>query len=120
VPALRSLEDMSPEERLALAYCAPRGIPLSVFLGRVVGNGDPQWTPRDAEAAVLWHIEQSARCSGCGRPRNECMVEFAEAPEYEVTPIRCWACEARDKMSQEFREKGGSGSGLYMTVAKVG
>jgi hypothetical protein len=119
---LRSIEDLSLEERMALAYCAPRGIALSVFLGRVVGHGDQQWTSRDAQAAVLWEIEQKSRCSGCGQPRDECMGPEADddAPEYEVTGTRCWACQARDAKLQKFREEGASGGGLYLSVAKAG
>jgi hypothetical protein len=119
---LQSLEDLSSEERLALSYCAPRGIPLSVFFGRVVGLGDQQWTQRDAQAAVLWELDQKAHCPGCGQPRDECMGPEIDddAPEYEVTSTRCWACEARDKKLKEFQEEGGSGAGLYLMVTKAG
>jgi len=116
---LHSLEDLSLEERLGLSYCAPRGIPLSVFFGRVVGLGDPQWTQLDTQAAVLWEIEQKSHCSGCGRPRNECHVPEDEAPDYEVILTRCRACEARDAKLKEMQEDGGSNSGLYLSVVKV-
>jgi hypothetical protein len=94
---------------------------LSVFLGRVVGHGDPQWTRRDAQAAVLWEIEQKSHCTGCGQPRDECMGSETDddAPDYEVTETRCWACQARDVALQKFREEGGSSSGLYLSVVKV-
>jgi hypothetical protein len=121
VETLQSLEDLSPEERLALSYCAPRGIPLSVFFGRVVGLGDQQWTQRDAQAAVLWELDQKAHCPGCGQPRNECMGPEVDddAPDYEVTETRCWACQARDVTLQKYREEGASSSGLYLSVVKV-
>jgi hypothetical protein len=117
--AIKSLDDLTVEERLALSYCAPHGVPLSVFLGRVVGLGDPQWHEEDAQAAVLWQIEQNVRCTGCGQPRSECMGPEDDAPDYEVTITRCWACEARDAKSREFQEDGASSSGIYMSVAKV-
>jgi hypothetical protein len=111
-----TLDDLTVEERMALAYCAPRGIPLSVFLGRIVGAGEPQWTERDAQAAVLWQIEQNAHCTGCGRPRSECMVAEIDAPDYEVTVQKCWACEARDAKMLEHQEGKGSTAGVYFSV----
>lgn len=116
---LKSLDDLTTEERLALAYCAPHAIPLSVFMGRVVGLSDPQWLERDVQAAVLWQIEENARCTGCGQPRNECMGPEDDAPDYQVTITRCWACELRDAKQNEFREDGASSSGIYMSVAKA-
>lgn len=39
-----------------MAYCGPRGIPLSVFL---------EWDPDDQDAALLWQARESARCPSC-------------------------------------------------------
>lgn len=110
------LEPLSPFEWGALAYCAPRGIPLSVFMGRVVYPGDPQWEERDRWAAMEWLVEDRTRCSGCGFPRDECMA--TESPEYMVEATRCKACEARDASMREFQEGGGSASGMYFTIRK--
>lgn len=109
-------DDLADYEKAALAYCAPHGIPLSVFVGRVVGAGDPQWLERDAQAAVLWQFEQDTRCKGCGRPRSECQVPAGVAPDYEVTVTRCHACESKDAKLAELREDGTSFSGLYVSV----
>ncbi|TKJ24367.1 hypothetical protein [Blastococcus sp. CCUG 61487] len=49
-----------------MAYCGPRGIPLSVFLGRVVGPGDPAWLRSDRDAAVEWAAHEARRCGSCG------------------------------------------------------
>ena len=56
------LEPLTASERVALGYCAPHGIPLSVFLGRVIYPGDQIWLERDAQAAVWW----SQLCTVCG------------------------------------------------------
>jgi len=40
-----------------MAYCGPRGIPLSAFLG---------WSRLDQEAALGWAAHEAARCSQCG------------------------------------------------------
>ena len=59
--------DRSPLEQAALRYCAPRGIPLSVFLEqRTVYPGQPHWTEDDTLAALDWQAEQDRRCPDCG------------------------------------------------------
>lgn len=40
-----------------MAYCAPKGIPHSVFLG---------WDQADQDKALAWMLDQSKRCQGCG------------------------------------------------------
>lgn len=61
------VEPLTDSEKVALGYCAPHGIPLSVFLGRVVYPGDPVWLERDAQAAVWW----SQLCKDCGHHPDE-------------------------------------------------
>lgn len=111
------IDELTPADWAALEYCGPRGVPLSVFLGRVVYPGDPLWEERDTWAAMEWLIQDRSRCSGCGQPRAE--SQAVEAPDYEVTVTRCKACEARDAKMREFTEDGGSTSGLFFSVAKV-
>lgn len=40
-----------------MAYCGPRGIPLSRFL---------DWPQADQDAALLWQAHEARRCSSCG------------------------------------------------------
>jgi hypothetical protein len=40
-----------------MAYCGPRGIPLSQFLG---------WEQSDQDAALAWQTHEALRCPGCG------------------------------------------------------
>jgi len=40
-----------------MAYCGPRGIPLSAFLG---------WDPADQAAALQWQAYENRRCQSCG------------------------------------------------------
>lgn len=40
-----------------MAYCGPRGIPLSEFLN---------WHPDDQQAALAWQSEESLKCPRCG------------------------------------------------------
>jgi hypothetical protein len=81
--------DLTDRERAALDYCAPRGIPLSVFLGRVIYPGDPQWLPEDTEAALWW---QANVCS-CGQLLSESM-DPANEKLYAAEGLWCFACRA--------------------------
>lgn len=49
------MPDRSPYERVALEYCAPRGIPLSEFLH--------VWSDEDRWAALDWQAEQGRKCA---------------------------------------------------------
>lgn len=40
-----------------MAYCGPRGIPLSEFL---------RWHPADQDAALDWMAYEDRRCKNCG------------------------------------------------------
>lgn len=85
--------DRSPTEQAALEYCAPRGIPLSVFLaGRVVYPGDPQWLADDVRAVFDWQSAQADRCE-CGGEFSETMLE-ENAYAYKAVPLYCHRCRA--------------------------
>lgn len=40
-----------------MAYCGPKGIPLSQFL---------KWDKADQDAALAWQHHENRRCSSCG------------------------------------------------------
>ncbi len=114
---LMAWADRPTLDRAALAYCAPRGIPLSVFLGRVVYPGDPVWLPDDTLAALDWQEHEATKCPGCGQPRDESMAHEDDSPPYEVTLNRCQACKAA---AIEVKAFGGDTAGLYPLVRKAG
>ncbi len=93
-------EDRPERERAALAYCAPRGIPLSVFLGRDVYPGEPQWSPDDAVAALDWLAHEMGRCSGCGHQ----LADTAGPGEFDKWNAEksgaCDACRAIDRAAR--------------------
>lgn len=108
--------DLTQEERAALRYCAPLGIPLSVFLGRVINPGEPDWLPKDSQAAVWW---KTRFCTGCGNLIDECWADEEVAPEYDTDVIRCWACEAVGQEMNVIQNNKAAGSGLYVFAKKV-
>lgn len=125
-------------ERRIREYVCSRGIPRSVFLGRVVGeatddwDADPRtWLPEDTAAALAWQEWKDSLCSGCGHPRAE---TFAEPPpdwaqpagrweeRYEAHAMQCDACAARDRKAwneQKTRDTGQPPpAGRYYTVMR--
>jgi len=111
--------DRPPLEQVALDYCAPRGIALSVFFGRVVGLGQPQWLEGDWEAALDWQAKENLKCPGCGNPQTECMADEDDAPVYEVEVRRCHACKVKGIEEREIAKLGDPGPGLYSVVRKA-
>lgn len=87
------MTERSPFEQAALDYCAPRGIPLSVFLGRIVYPGDPQWLEADTLAALEWETQQANRCSGCGQNLDESQKKD-NAFVYQAAAVSCHGCQA--------------------------
>jgi hypothetical protein len=76
-------------------------VPLSVFLGRVVGEGEPLWLEDDQEWALALMEEDADRCRGCGEPRSETYATTTDARGrkvaahlYEAERIECAGCRA--------------------------
>jgi hypothetical protein len=97
--------DRSPAERAAIDYCAPRGIALSVFCGRPVGLGDPQWTADDRAAVFEWLAEQASRCRDCGADLGECM-DAVNTFEYQAEALWCHGCRAIHRAAVELSGPG--------------
>jgi hypothetical protein len=89
--------DFSPWERMALDYCAPHGVPLSVFLGRTVYPGEPLWLVRDAEAAMWWQAEQSWRCTECGLDTRQTVGPAHEDKWNAELSGHCDGCRAAER-----------------------
>lgn len=56
-----------------MAYCGPRGIPLTEFLA---------WDETDQDAALAWQSYESRRCRACGHHPDE----PARHPHIDVCP----------------------------------
>lgn len=67
--------------RARMAYCGPRGIPLSTFLN---------WPVDDQAAAISWMVEDRLRCPNCGTAEWEWEADLgAYQPEARV----CMGCQ---------------------------
>lgn len=93
------------------------GVPHSILTGRIRRPGDAEWTAQDAAYAVALTALESMRCGGCGTDRRESMDpanEFA----YHAEAMRCFACAARDREGEKYRDGKGSVAGLMFSVSK--
>lgn len=82
-----------------MSYCAPRGIPHSLFLGRVVEAGEPQWLDADRDKALWWLIHDRMTCPGCGTRPDE----FENDPDaYIPEPHHCRGCEVKARGDEHF------------------
>lgn len=81
-------------------YAAERGIPLSVFQGRVVADDEPEWLPNDRDAALVWLTESKSKCSRCGTWD----WEWDNDPNaWEADIWRCRGCEGIDVQQRRLR-----------------
>ena len=82
-----------------MAYCGPRGIPYTTFLG---------WDPLSQDAAIAWAIRENDACGGCGLHRSELLdadgVELRHQP-YEAVALYCPGCAAREKMDKSLGDE---------------
>jgi hypothetical protein len=90
--------------RLEVGYCAPRGIPHSTFLGRVVGPGEPLWLGADRDKALWWLIRDRQTCSGCGTRAEEWEDDL---DAYTAEPHFCRGCEVRASADESFSKQRG-------------
>lgn len=88
---------MDPDELAVLEFCygGGRAVPRSVFLGRVVAPDEPLWLAEDAQAALDYHAYLKSLCPGCQGPREE-TFDISMDDRYDVVPLVCHKCRARD------------------------
>jgi hypothetical protein len=75
------------------------GIPHSIFLGRIVTDGEPYWLPDDTEKALAWRQYEAERCVECRTHRDDWVDEHGHPlafPKYRYGQKRCHGCEKRD------------------------
>ena len=81
-----------------MAYCGPRGIPLSEFL---------RWDRKDQNAALTWQMHENRRCRSCGTHPDD----WAEDKlAYHAHLAECPGCKQqqhRSKADPEAREGDG-------------
>jgi hypothetical protein len=94
-----------------MAYCGPRGIPHSHFLG-----GPPVWTREDRDKALWWHIHELGRCPECGTRYDEWDPTKGGHDHAYVHELRkCWGCVEKAKGEDKVTDKMGPGVSVSLT-----
>lgn len=88
-----------PRWAVAVRYACEHGIPLSVFLGRVVEPGEPVWDEDDRDVALGYTLWISGVCGSCGLHRLDWEHERDET--WKGTIVTCFGCvELADTRAQ--------------------
>lgn len=67
-----------------MAYCGPRGIPLSAFLA---------WRDDDQQAALAWQAYENRRCNDCGtHPEDWDETQGGSRDAWRVELSHCQGC----------------------------
>jgi hypothetical protein len=79
-----------------MAYCGPRGIPLSVF---------ESWEPLDQQMALQWQSREAEKCSGCGFHPDVVDPERGGDPDaLELVSRLCPTCEHAERKREQFQK----------------
>lgn len=90
-----------------MAYCGPRGIPLSVFLS---------WPQDDQQAALAWQLHENRRCRDCGT-HPEDWPRDPKKHRHHVEIHRCEGCARLQQVADTDRYRKG-GRGLHLVNAR--
>lgn len=94
--------------RARMAYCGPRGIPLSKFL---------QWPVDDQAAALSWQYEESLRCPRCGTAEWEWEQDLNA---YEAKARTCPGCNAIGLESKALEQVAKDQPGIQIRLVPTG
>lgn len=91
------------------------GVPRSVFLGRVVGSGEPLWLPEDRWWALALLEVECGQCRDCGQPLDESTHADSEFA-YDASVSRCHGCSAASRRVHALQDGGTAQEGLQVRV----
>lgn len=75
-----------------MAYCGPRGIPLSMFLA---------WSEDDQQAALGWQSHEARRCTSCGTHADEWSEQAGgDRDAYHGEAYQCPGCLRLERTRQ--------------------
>ncbi|HET7386845.1 MAG TPA: hypothetical protein VFJ19_09320 [Nocardioidaceae bacterium] len=98
-----------------MAYCGPRGIPHSHFLG-----GPAVWTDLDRDKALAWAALDRRTCRECGtRPEEWNPEQGGQVRPVDYAVVICPGCEAKQRTVRQARDLG-SVPGLQVLAYRKG
>ena len=83
-----------------------------MFLGRVVGPGDPVWLDEDRAYVLAWQAHRRDTCTGCGHSLTTSTAKENQLG-YDAEVVRCHACAAQQRTLTKFADDGGERPGCY-------
>jgi hypothetical protein len=88
-PKIRARIREDPRFRIELEQARAYGKSHSVFTGRVVGTGEPEFLPEDTDGAVALAEEEGDTCPACGRPMAICRSPDVKWTDLDVVEEEC-------------------------------
>jgi hypothetical protein len=93
-------------------------VPRSVFLGRVVAEGEPLWLDEDRYWALALAEVEADACPDCGQPWGEATAKENEEG-YQAHLVKCHACSMSAKSVRAYQSKNNSDTdGLHVHVER--
>ena len=92
-------------------------MPRSVFLGRIVAEGEPAWLDEDRWWALALLEVEADSCPDCGQPWGEATDQKSEYA-YKTALIKCHACAATARAVRAHENGGGKLDGLHVHVGR--
>jgi hypothetical protein len=89
-----------------MAYCGPKGIPLSAFLS---------WADADQDAALMWHAHEGQRCPQCGTHPDDWREDRRS---WVAEAHRCWGCQAVEAKHAELEKVENRGRGVRVHLKR--
>jgi hypothetical protein len=90
-----------------MAYCGPKGIPLSAFLS---------WDDGDQEAALVWQGHEARRCPSCGtHPDDWDPARGGRRDAYAAEVVVCPGCRELDGGRAQSGDRPPHGAHLMLT-----
>lgn len=91
-----------------MAYCGPRGIPLSVFLS---------WDDDDQDAALAWQAHEAGRCPSCGTHPDEWTESLGgHRDAYHGELVICPGCQQLDATRSNHEKGAGKMPGAHVIL----
>lgn len=92
-----------------MTYCAERGIPHSIFLGRPWPRpGEPMWLDEDQDKIVAWLRARHEVCQQCGTIESDWIDpvtgRYFDQPKWEAVTYRCPGCAEVQRAARDVPE----------------
>ncbi|MER5653429.1 hypothetical protein ABT076_10480 [Streptomyces sp. NPDC002131] len=93
-------------------------MPRSIFLGRVVGEGEPLWLDEDRHWALALAEIEADSCPDCHQPWGEATDKENEEG-YQAHLVKCHACSMSAKSVRAYQSRNNSDTdGLHVHVER--